>query len=369
VTGLCFEGLPHFLDGVSNCKIRNYLNANTGFESCLEPGPEESSLTECVNTVQNDTVRSDPDDVRTHNSIVETRPPAGTSPNASWIDGLVRDLRINLTTGTSGSGSERGFGSVIQLLSDNEGTETKFFRPNSLRILIFVSDEDDQSLQIPKEVPDGFNPWTDYRGRINGEADGTGCAQKVVGDHHYTLTSCPDASKLITPGEMKGSLNAFFNKLDNYATGDPNYFVVSIVTEKASTIQTLQAQRDEVDEELGFSQSVSVNRGDRYIELAEVVGNDSFVMDIGAENYDALLEHLGETMVRKRLVFRLNHPPTSKDDMKIILKNANGVSQEIKRSLYEIEGTYIVFTDLQFMLDLTPSDRIVVDYQPKKTGN
>src|SRR5690606_22253380 len=102
----------------------------------------ENSLNQCVNTVQNDTVRSG-------KAIINTKPPQGTPGDQTWRDGLLRDFMLNVTTGSVGHGSERGLGSVLQLIEDNEPTETALLRAGSIRTIIFVPDDEDQSMTIP----------------------------------------------------------------------------------------------------------------------------------------------------------------------------------------------------------------------------
>jgi hypothetical protein len=68
ITGLCFEILPYFMNGVTECQIRDDQYDNTGVDNCLSPAGDESSVTQCVNTVQNDTVRSG-------KAIIKTKPP------------------------------------------------------------------------------------------------------------------------------------------------------------------------------------------------------------------------------------------------------------------------------------------------------
>ena len=362
ITGLCFEGLPHFLDGSTNCKIRDD-GTNTGTDNCLNPQGGESALTQCVNTVFNDTVRSG-------NAVIKTRPPSGTPGDQAWVNGLIENFRINLTTGTAGHGSERGLESVLQLLADNEtsGSSSALFRAGSLRVIVFVADEDDQSLTIPGPAPANYSPWDDYRGAVNGEAAGTGCSAKTVGGHTYTLSSCPDSTKLKSVSSIKTQLDNFFLALDGNTSTDAGYFIVSIIANSASTIQTLQAERDAVDTSIGFTLSVSVDRGDRYSALGTQVGNDSFDMDIGSADYSPILEQLGQTIISKKGSFQLSRLPTGEEDMIVSVIHSNGSIDTIDPAIYEIQGQTLVITDLDFILSLGSTDTIVVNYQPKKSS-
>src|SRR5690606_10221495 len=103
------EAMPYFLKGTTDCAIRDDQTGDTGTAGCISPGGAQSSLTQCVNTIENDTVRSG-------KAIIETKPPTGVPGDSAWTQQLVKDFIINLSTGSAGQGSERGLGSVIQLL-------------------------------------------------------------------------------------------------------------------------------------------------------------------------------------------------------------------------------------------------------------
>ena len=72
IAGLCCEGLPYFLNGATNCDIRDDQSAYNGPSHCLNPSGAETSITQCVNTVENDTIHSG-------RAIISTMPPAGTA--------------------------------------------------------------------------------------------------------------------------------------------------------------------------------------------------------------------------------------------------------------------------------------------------
>ena len=141
IAGLCTSLLSYFFSSTGpsdvmatrpNCLIRN-ANLITGISNCLSPVGAETATSQCVNTTVNDTVRSG-------KGVISTMPPSGTQANGAWTTQLINDFTVNITTGTVGHGSERGIQSVLELLSQNEGTASALFRPDSLRGIIFVSD-------------------------------------------------------------------------------------------------------------------------------------------------------------------------------------------------------------------------------------
>ena len=98
ITAMCFELLPYFTRGVSHCQTRD-LHTYTGADECLNPTGSNTSLTQCVNTTQNDTVRSG-------KAIISTMPPTGTLADAEWKANLIKNFMINVSTGSAGQGSE-----------------------------------------------------------------------------------------------------------------------------------------------------------------------------------------------------------------------------------------------------------------------
>ncbi len=99
-TAFCFEPMPYFYNGITNCSIRDNQYTYNGTGSCLNPnsGLSETSENQCINTLENDTMRSG-------KAIIKTKPPTGTPGDQAWIDGIVRDFTINSTTGSAGAGA------------------------------------------------------------------------------------------------------------------------------------------------------------------------------------------------------------------------------------------------------------------------
>jgi hypothetical protein len=389
VAALCFEGLPYFLNGVTHCATRDNQAAYSGPSHCLNPNASagETSLDMCVNTVENDTIHSG-------KAIISTMPPAGMDPSQlpTWTSGLLNDFIINVTTGSAGHGSERGLGSVLQLLSDNETTANAFFRAGSTRGIIFVSDEDDQTMPLPSTGSSSFTPWTHYMcdqsslvtmngaGPVTGAngicctapgnncrfgSEGTSCPAKTVDGFTYTISICPVASDLMAVSDVKAQLDSFFLNLDGPQATTPNYFVTSIVALTAQAIQDLQASRGEDDTMAGGLKTIATDRADRYIALGNLVGNGSLAMNMDDPDYSAILDSIGQAIIQQKSTFTLSRAPTSSEDMIIEVLHADGTTTVIDSTEYSINGKQVTITDLNLVLGFSSTDKISINYQPK----
>jgi len=388
IPALCFEELPYFIGGVSQCAVRDD-GSNTGIENCLTPGAGEASVSQCVNTVENNTVRSG-------KAIVSTTPetPLSGAALTAWTDQLIRDFRVNVTTGSAGHGSERGFASVLQLLNDNETAETAFFRKNSFRGIVFVSDEDDQSMIVPETPPASFSPFSNYAcdeaslltlnsgnpediNGVNGYccsdpakncrygANGTSCPAKTVDGYTYRPSICPLEDKLIAVEDVKTSLDSFFTALDGESNAS-SYFVVSIVPTTEAAVKSLQLSRDNDDENVGMNiRSLAVDRGDRYLKLGELVGNGSIALNIAENDYSPVLDQIGKSIIEHKSVFTLVRAPTGTEEMIVRVFRADGSVETIPADKFVVDGKKLIITDLDLVLGFSASDQISINYQPK----
>jgi hypothetical protein len=387
ITALCSEIMPYFLNGPTRCNIRDDQARATGVAKCLNPSGSETAITECVNTVQNDTVHSG-------KAILSTMPPTGVAGDAAWTQALINNFMINVSRGSAGQGSERGLGSVLELIEVNESTATAFFRPGSLRGVIFVSDEEDQTMPLPSNPAAGFNPQTNYAcdqasiaalnptqpaltapggyccagGSCRYGANGTSCPLKTVDGYSYRVSLCPVTSQLTPVTTVKNQLDAFFSGLDG-AGADPNYFVASIVPTTAQAIQGLQALRDGDDIAIAGMRTQAVDRGDRYIELGNLVGNGSLALDISVNDYSPILDAIGRSIIEKKATFRLTRLPTGGEDMLVWVVHANGSTTQVPSSIIQINASTITITDLDFVLGLAATDKIAISYQPKTVAD
>ncbi len=385
ITSLCAELLPYYLKGVPKCFQRDDNPTQTGASHCLTPDTAngETSVTQCINTLQNDTIHSG-------KAIIETTPPTGVAGDSAWTQQLVNDFMVNVSTGSSGQGSERGLGSVLQLLADNEITNSRFFREGSLRGIIFVSDEEDQTMEILSNPPAGFKPQSYYKcdlakiqelnpsdSRVNTYccasgcsyvSDGTQCTTKTIEGYSYRVSFCPSGQQALVPvSSVKQQLDAFFLALDGNtgvvdATG--NYFTISIVPLTAQAVQDLQASRIEEDTMVGVLKGWAVDRGDRYIELGQLVGNGSLAMNLADSDYTPILDAIGRSIVEKKGTFTLTREPTGDEEMVVAVKHANGTTTTLSSTQFSVSGKTLSITDIDFILSLTSTDLLSVDYQP-----
>ena len=385
VTALCQEGLPYFLRGQSSCFVRDNQGGNTGTSHCLTPGGSESSMSQCVNTVENDTVHSG-------KAIIKTMPPNGTPGDAAWTQQLINDFTVNVSTGSAGSGSERGLGSVLQLMSDNEPTATAFFRTGSLRGIIFISDEEDQTAVLPSSPPAGFQPFTGYKcdlaryqelnptatagqiaayccstpGSCTYVTDGSSCDTKTIDGFSYRVSICPTNTANLTPvATIKTQFDTFFAGLDGPGAA-PNYFVTAIVPLTGASIQSLQTIRNTEDTLIpGNLVTWQVDRGDRYMQLGSLVGNGSLNMDIASSDYTPILNAIGQAIVAKEGTFTLVREPSGTEDMIVTVVHGDGTTTTVNSNQFTITGKILTITDLNFILSLSSTDRININYQPK----
>jgi len=379
-TSLCMEFLPYFLNGVPQCSVRDSLtpaqSQALGLQPCTNPevGAGQSSLTSCVNTLQNNTMH-------TGKPILVTQPPVGVAGDAAWTQQLIRDFMVNISVGSSGQGSERGLGSVLQLLTDNEASATRFFRQGSLRALIFVSDEDDQTFTTPNPIPAGFSPAYNYQcdsarlaelnpgdSRVLSQCPSNAfrCPEKTVNGLTYRVSYCPKADAPLMPvSSIKDQLDTFFRTLDGSAPGaDPGYFIAGFFPMTASSIQQLQADREVEDLGVGVLKQWAVDRGDRYLELVNLVGNDSLALDIGESDYSTGLDAIGTAIVNRKATFTLARPAGALEDLLVWIEHADGTRQQLSNSQFTVTGTTLKIVDLDLVLSLSASDRVVIDYQP-----
>ncbi len=384
VAALCVEDFPtrHFFGGTPNCRTRDDTGANTGAERCLRPQGAETSVTQCVNTVLNDTVRSG-------EAIIET-----LGANAVTLNDA---FRVNATAGSAGHGSERGFQSVLELLSQNESTATALFRADSTRMIVFVSDEDDQTQSTP---PAGeqttHTPWSYYKcdgatlnalnpaagltnpgsvccagGSCSYGTQGTSCTAKTYpGEGTRTVTICPVDAKLIAVtgdgSSVKDQLDTFFQTLDGSgSTGNPNYSVAAIVPKTLASVNALQALRNTEDSNVGLYVQNSVDRGDRYMELSTaVVGSGSLNMEINSNDYTPLLDAIGTALVANKSKFTLEREPTAADNMIVQIIRSGGGRDTLTTTQYSISGKILTITDYDVVLSFQQGDSLYVDYQP-----
>lgn len=409
MSGLCASAAftPYFFNSnITNCTLRddavtNLASTNVGTANCLDTG--QNGVQQCVNTFANDTVRSG-------FPMIQTQTPTGYS-DAAWAAQIVDAFMVNATTGSTGHGSERGMSSVLEFININEADAvTKFFRKDSLRGIIFLGDEDDQSTELPAAPTQISNPFGNYKcdlaslqamnpgkeaaiaanfccSTLNGDGSpkcqygkmGTSCSAKQIDANAgslpadpkvpWTVSVCPVESDLIPIATVKSRLDNFFLNLDGkLPTDDPNYFIVSIVPKTADTLTTLQASRNVNDSDAGQYITKAVDRGDRFLALGDLVANGSLALELGSTNYDTLLDEIGKTIVAKKGTFTLQREPTGFEEMQVFIVHADGAYFQVPAASLSISGKVLSITDLALVLSLKSTDYIALNYQPKSGG-
>ena len=338
-----------FFFGVSNCQVRDQELVYTGVEDCVAEGGTGNldSSVQCVNTLMNNTVRSG-------KPIIETKPPTGVAGDAAWTNQLNKDFIVNLSGGVAGYPMEKFFSSIKQLLNDNEATasNSKFFRADALRVIVIVTDEDDQSTVFP--AASQITPDSQYDPNAS-------CAWKTVGTHTYRLQICPKAAEILPVAEFKAELDTFFTTLDGDPAGNPNYFVVTITPTSGDVLKTLH---DEMGESGSSYASTSSDYPTRLNEFTDLVGNGSLKLEITNPDYSDMLDQIGRTIVQKKNTFKLKFQPSQETDMLVWIIHADGSRQDVSYDDFEINGYDLVITNDALLLSLTDSDKLYIDYQP-----
>ena len=100
---------------------------------------------------------------------------------------------------------------------------------------------------------------------------------------------------------VKTKFDNFFNNLDGGT--NPNYMVASIVVTTAAGVKALHQQQRCPEQQKIFGScnefyDVTSDRGDRYMELADLVGNGSGSYDITSGDYSPILSSIGQALIR-----------------------------------------------------------------------
>ncbi len=331
------------------------------------------------------------------------------------LDELIAKFQKQVIVGTNGFTEERGFDSVLQFLDDNEvsGSRSALFRKGSHRIIVFLTDEEEQSIDSNRDGKD-LNDldrlfyWQNYyTGKDQAKADEIlpthitiQCpAQTVDGTRIDPISACARPDQLLSTQKFKAQLDEFFRRLDGSAdSANPNYGVVSIVTKTLATINNLkQAARDRVmsdakkeadacqsgakkcskayqDRQLMISKGemtmeVVYQQCSRYIELSDQLGPDSFSMDIGSEDYSEILNRIGlqiEFHSKKfsaQTRYKLDRNPVEGEVM-VVRWISQGREVLLKSKQYRITGRDLDLIDPEMISRMRGGDRIEITYQP-----
>jgi hypothetical protein len=301
--------------------------------------------------------------------------------------GLVSNFQSRVLVGTQGIYEEHGFDSVAQFIADNEkgSSANKLFRKGSQRIIIFLSDEDDQSMgdNVGPEPRKLLYSGSYYTG-VNAAA-----ADKIL-PPQFTI-NCPGEPNVLgkpitaatamtlcaRPGTVEGvnvfkdQLDSFFRGLDGNPVGSPNYFITAIVGQDPKTIETLRRNTTEKNAETKLT-VITNEIGTRYIDLVNEAGNGSFAMDIGASDYSPILKKIGLEIEKRSVVkktspqttFILDRAPDTREKLVVTVQTAGGRVFVLADSQYHVAANKLVITDKSLISVLQPGDRISVQYQP-----
>lgn len=301
--------------------------------------------------------------------------------------GLVSNFQSRVLVGTQGIYEEHGFDSVSEFLADNEkgSSLNKLFRKGSQRIIIFLSDEDDQSVgeRVGPEPRKLLYSGSYYTGKDAAKAakilpaqfsincPGTPNDGKSPITAATAMTLCVDPSTLQPVAEFKSKLDAFFRDLDGSPAASPNYMVTAIVAKDDSTIETLRRNTKEKNPETGLT-VITNEKGNRYLDLVSEVANGSFAMDIGADDYSPILKKIGleieqrsfKKETRPQTTFTLERAPDVRERLVVTVETADGRSVVLSASQFHLASNKLVITDKNLIAVLQPGDRISVQYQP-----
>jgi hypothetical protein len=344
--------------------------------------------------------------------LIKTMLPAGQDAYA-WTKTLVNAFMTNVSAGADGSGIERGLGSILEFVADNEQNAqgvapNHLFRPGSLRVIIIVSDEDDQT--VDPSVNLATDPSTGYTYDVSDVGDGgTGhCRSRTVpcpsgtcaqvpctnnsnnlcpnpdptnSTYTYTITYCapqPETTTLMPPTSVATKLNTFFAGLDGAtgatgATGPTgNYFVVSVIPLSGESLTALHKNRGDEDVKvLGTGhRRVTSDYGARYVAFDQAVGNGSFESELvdpanpDTTDFTPILDKIGQVIVGKKATFTLDRAPTGQEDVVLSVAHADGTVTVIQPSQYTLSGKVLTITDMNVVLGFKSTDQISVTYEP-----
>ena len=169
----------------------------------------------------------------------------------------------------------------------------------------------------------------------------------------------------MTIASAKAQLDTFFQNLDSSGTsGEPGYFIEVITPLTASSVQDLQTARNTDDINAGFIKNTATDRSDRYIALANLVGNGSSAMDIAESDYSGILDSIGQAIVVKAGTFTLERAPTSQEEVAINILHADGTVTSIAQSNYSVNGLIVTINNVDTILSFKSDDQISIFYQP-----
>jgi hypothetical protein len=154
----------------------------------------------------------------------------------------------------------------------------------------------------------------------------------------------------------------FFIDLDQNTNS--NLTVIGIFPLSSATIKALQDERYTQDDKANVIRNAAVDFPTRYLEFINLVGNNSYDLDISSEDYSSILNQIGKKIIEKVGSFTLERPPTSLSEMSVVIKKSNGTTITVSNQFLKLNGKVLTITDEEIVLGLTPEDQILINYQP-----
>ena len=284
---------------------------------------------------------------RSGKAILTTKGPS------SDLDRLSGDFKLNVMTGVDGSAPPSGFASLARFITDNEKNQCKdtlencaFFRPNSKRVLIHVSNSFDFSQR--NSVADAVNAV----GTSNGQTSG--------------------------PKFQKSYLDKFFKKLDNNASNDPGYMTIGFVN-KSPNCQTsgpsnptyYSAPFGEQNYFCSYQKFIDELKSDTSNSLAHY--SNGFDFQATATTFSDSLKSFEEFLEEKSTVvadiseFQLEDTPDFSFSVVIDVVHADGSTITVPPEFYTIEGRILKIINPGFGQMVSLSDKLKVTYVQKTT--
>ena len=251
--------------------------------------------------------------------VTTVAPPGADIP--TYIDQAITNFKINAQTSEEGSGDERGMESIVQFIQDSElravcqsatPDPSCFFRKKSVRGIVIVSDENDNSLfpGSPKSPTFG-----------DGNPLSTDTAISVYNVNYF-----------------KNAVDSFFKNLDG--DSNPNYFVAGII------------------QPVGHSDCSSFcvcYDGKKYQNLVSTVGQDSAnalgkfssMVDVNGSGYDTLLDSIGTTITQTVTTvtgtsqFNLSRAPNASFQLIVSITDPSGKTQVLDPSQYLLTNSSV----------------------------
>jgi len=300
---------------------------------------------------------------------------------------LLSNFKSRVVVGTKGCYEEHGFDSVDQFINDNENgnSPNKLFRKGSQRVIIFISDEDDQSMG-PNVGPEprkllysgsyytGINPKKadailPAQFTINCPGDANERGKPITINTAMTLCMRPGTAESVA--SFKGRLDTFFRTLDGNPNGNPNYLVTAIVGKDPAAVTELRQKTQEMNSETHLT-VITNEIGTRYLELVNQAGNGSFAMDIAANKYNTILDKIGLEIVNHstvtqtvaKMTYKLDRAPDLHERVIVTVQSASGKTYVLAANQFHVAANQFTITDDSLKTVLQPGDRIRVQYQP-----